>query len=200
MPIDTLYPTPIYYSQVENFDAIQTEVASVVEKTNFGTVSDWGSPHQLSDPTFEGNVLNEKNMTSLTSEIHSHIRKYLEGLTFQFSPNYKDGATYNVVSSWISKYKKREYAPTHSHGHHEISGVYYHQVTEEQGNFFFECPTPQLTSSFLYNHLSYHTKISPVKGLLLLFPGYLYHGVYANNTDDDRISLSFNVSFQKPYF
>ena len=70
MPIDTLYPTPIYYSQVENFDAIQTEVASVVEKTDFDTVPDWGSPHQLSDPTFVRNVLSENNMTSLTTEIH----------------------------------------------------------------------------------------------------------------------------------
>ena len=41
-------------------------------------------------------------------------------------------------------------------------------------------------------------KVIPEKGKLVLFPSWIYHGVRPNDTDDTRISLSFNakISFQ----
>ncbi len=200
MPIDFLYPTPIYYSQLENEELINGEVTSAIREIDFDSNPDWHSPHKLSDPSFEENLLVDRSMTNLMGQIKTSIGNYLNEVQFHRSPNYGDAAEFAITSSWFSKYDRGEYAPLHSHAHHEIAGVYYHEVNDTQGEFYMECPTPQLTSSFVFNHLSFSTRINPRPGLLILFPGYLYHGVYANNTDDARISLSFNVSFQKPYF
>ena len=36
----------------------------------------------------------------------------------------------------------------------------------------------------------------PEVGKILLFPGWLKHGINTNNTDNIRISLSFNICFK----
>ena len=198
MPIDFLYPTPFYYSNVDDYSGVKEEVDLLVDNSDFDYHPEWGNNHKLSDPTFSQNPV--LYMEKTRSEIQTHIGRYLQAIKFHQSLEYTGAANYTVVSSWLSQFDKGEYAHVHSHAHHEISGVYYHQVKGDQGQFFVESPVPQMTSSFVFNHMSQSLKISPTPGMILLFPGYLYHGVYANQTDDVRISLSFNVSFQKPYF
>ena len=198
MPIDNLYPTPFYYATVDHYDSIQEEVNSLVDSSEFDYHPDWGNNHQLSDINFSNNPI--MYMENTRSEIQRHVGNYLQGIKFHESLEYTGGVNYTIVSSWLSKFSEGEYAHVHSHAHHEISGVYYHTVKGDQGKFFVESPVPQMTSSFVFNHISQSLKISPQPGMILLFPGYLYHGVYANQTKDDRISLSFNISFQKPYF
>ena len=39
--------------------------------------------------------------------------------------------------------------------------------------------------------------IQPIQGSMLLFPGYLVHGIKTNTSDHDRLSLSFNIVFQR---
>ena len=36
----------------------------------------------------------------------------------------------------------------------------------------------------------------PMEGKLIIFPGWLLHGVRQNSTDNTRISLSFNITFK----
>jgi len=198
MPIDNLYPTPFYYATVDNYDDIKGEVDLLVENSDFNYHPDWGNNHKLSDVTFAENPITYMEQTR--TEIQKHVGYYLQGIKFHESLEYSAGANYTIVSSWLSRFGKNEYAHVHSHAHHEIAGVYYHKVKGDQGQFFVESPVPQMTSSFVYNHISQSLKITPQPGMILLFPGYLQHGVYANQTNDDRISLSFNISFQKPYF
>ena len=40
-------------------------------------------------------------------------------------------------------------------------------------------------------------EIEPEEGDLLLFPAYLMHGVNRNETDEDRIVISFNVDISR---
>ena len=45
------------------------------------------------------------------------------------------------------------------------------------------------------DHLDFktHFYIEPVQNLLLIFPSYLLHEVDINNSNDKRISISFNL-------
>ena len=38
--------------------------------------------------------------------------------------------------------------------------------------------------------------VNPTEGELILFPGWLDHGVQTNDTDDERVSVSFNIRFE----
>ena len=197
MTIENFYPTPVYISDVDNFEEIQNELEKNISDIKFGTIDRWGKPHKISDPTFTENFLVDRNVNSLIDEINTHIKKYLIGINAPQSPNLRGGVSYEIKSSWVTKFDRGEYAHIHNHGHFDIAGVYYYKVNNDHGNFFFECPVPQMSSSFLYHHLTNITQILPKDGLLMLFPGYLNHGVYANQTGTDRMSVSFNVTLHR---
>ena len=42
-----------------------------------------------------------------------------------------------------------------------------------------------------------YVEYPPKEGLFLLFPSWLFHGVRSNDTKDNRISISFNVTLTK---
>ena len=41
--------------------------------------------------------------------------------------------------------------------------------------------------------------ISPLEGLLVMFPGYLDHSVNENLSNEERIVISFNISLLNHY-
>ena len=40
-------------------------------------------------------------------------------------------------------------------------------------------------------------KIRPEAGEIVLFPSYLVHWVYPNETQDNRVTIAFNATFEK---
>ena len=93
-------------------------------------------------------------------------------------------------------FQKGNYAHIHKHGFSDISGVYYYRTNGSDGDIFFETPVTETgCSKFWMNH-SLTFSIPPEKGLILLFPGWLSHGVRTNTTDNQRISLSFNINYK----
>ena len=63
----------------------------------------------------------------------------------------------------------------------------------KDGDIFFEPPFPQMKQSKVFYQHSASWDHIPDPGKLILFPGWLPHGVKTNTTDTDRISLSFNT-------
>jgi len=196
-----LFPTPVYAAMVDNLDVVQSEIDGVCDKLEFIYNPNFGQTHKLSAPSFKTNVIGEHNMVNFSEQIHKHIDHYLTAIEFEqsgyFSP--ENPLKYDIVSSWITKFEKRDYAHIHNHGHCDISGVYYYKVGEdkdETGDLFFQSPVPSMITSFTFNHYAYKQCQIPQVGKLLLFPAYLDHGVATNETGYDRMSLSFNILFE----
>ena len=82
---------------------------------------------------------------------------------------------------------------------HELSEsgdiIFYHQTNDIDGHLWFENPAVQSEQSLSYTQEV--IKYAPQKGKLIMFPGYMKHGVLRNQTQDTRISLSFNIYFPK---
>ena len=51
--VDWIFPTPLYSSLVDNYDAIQSELYEALNNTQFEINPHWGHPHYLSDITFQ---------------------------------------------------------------------------------------------------------------------------------------------------
>ena len=92
-------------------------------------------------------------------------------------------------------FKKGNYAHIHKHGFSDISGVYYYRTNGSDGDIFFETPVTETGCSKFWSNHSLTFNIAPEKGLIILFPGWLSHGVRTNTTDNQRISLSFNINY-----
>ena len=192
--IDQLFSTPVYNSKVLNFNEIQEEIKTAIEGETF--VRKWPT-HSLTDPTFKESVVDKYKMTHFKEQIGYHIDRYTKGGTLE--PIYqREGSCnqWNIYSSWITKFENRDYGHVHNHGCSDISGVYYYKTNGKDGDLFFQNPNLAMGTTIYQSCMDAH-RYSPETGRLLLFPGWLKHGVHTNETDNIRYSVSFNIDFGK---
>ncbi len=188
MAVEGLFYTPAYYDYIVNDDLnkVQSEIGDTISQVNFTKHKGWGETnHSLSDPTFKTDYLNLYKLEFTKKHLLIHIQRYLSS----FSDNEYD---ISIESSWLTNTQKGEHTTVHNHGGFDISGVYYFQTNGKDGSLYLMNPITSLVSSHYFKPdecLYYHPEV----GKLVLFPSWLYHGVRPNDTDDTRISLSFNV-------
>ena len=161
----------------------------MIDRVDFNMKNNWSATHYLStDFVGEFNIIKELGLHKIKKEIDKHVRNYCDELGFEMQ-EYK-------MESWFSKFEKGNYAHIHNHGITDISGVYYYKTNGEDGRLFFKSPNKNLETSKCYIKLSGRRKYKPREGDIVLFPGWLDHGVETNSTDNIRISLAFNILFQ----
>ena len=190
--IQHLYPTPVYYDIIKNSQVINYHIDKVIDKVDFKMKDNWGSTHYLSTDFTKGgrcNVIKDFGLYKVKEGIDKHLREYCDELKF--------GMRQYEVYSWFSKFEKGNYAHIHNHGFADISGAYYYKTNGEDGDFFFESPNPHLGTSKCYGDKWGERRVfKPLKGKIIMFPGWLKHGVTTNMTDNTRISLAFNIIFK----
>ena len=108
----------------------------------------------------------------------------------------------DIVNYWININGPQSYNMVHDHPNSHLSGVFYIDVPENSGHISFGNPQSFVshtelvtyTNSAREQHNQYvQNFIKPIKGLLLIFPAHLKHGVLPNQSNEDRISISFNI-------
>tara|TARA_B100000287_G_scaffold50225_1_gene44511 strand:- start:10144 stop:10788 length:645 start_codon:yes stop_codon:yes gene_type:complete len=194
MPIQSVFPTPVYTSQADPqmYEIIQDELWEVVDQLEFGQNDGWATDtHSLSQGAFEGNVLREYGCNNFLMFLHNCINDYLTGLGCQ------QERSYTMTQSWFTRTGRGKYAPIHNHGSTDVSGVYYLNTSGKDGNLIFRSPHEPYICNFIYDVITADQELPLKQGLIALFPGLMYHGTRVNETDNDRISLSFNIRFTR---
>ena len=93
-----------------------------------------------------------------------------------------------LMDCWSHIHEKGMSTNQHSHYPHDVSAVYYVKVPEGSGHIVFH-PTSN----------PYHPSRIPFKPeekTFFIFPSFLDHSVTRNQSDEKRISLSFNFKLQ----
>ena len=103
---------------------------------------------------------------------------------------------------WININKPGDYNIKHVHPTNNLSGVLWIKCLENSGDIVFD--SPNNFESFLENKSynddfkksnfiddSYHCY--PTEGRMIVFPSHLQHHVQENKSNEDRISVSFNI-------
>ena len=189
--IESAFATPIYFAKIDKVKEgeARKEFIEIKEKLNFyDTPVLWGKPQKLTTQNFEDDIIEEKNMKIIGQVIDDNLKIFLDALNFP-KKKYK-------MTSWITSNSRGEYAPVHNHLNADISGVYYYQTNEKDGSIFFVTPTLAMTNS-IFSKFADNFYVKPEEGKLLMFPGWLQHGVATNTTDSIRSSLAFNIYFEK---
>jgi uncharacterized protein (TIGR02466 family) len=91
----------------------------------------------------------------------------------------------------------------HAHPNNYISGVYYVTAPEGGNTINFFDPRPQAAiivppSDRASPGVSQRMTMDVRPGSLIMFPSWLYHSVDENRSQDERLSVAFNVMFT-PY-
>jgi len=107
----------------------------------------------------------------------------------------------NITSAWSIINKKNASNERHIHSNSYISAVYYVSAPKNCGDILFHDPRQakiiRKPNTIKANQLNAEVvNITPQSGLLVLFPSYLYHSVAKNNSDEERIIISFNIDIK----
>jgi len=176
--ITDLFPTKLYEEKVSNYDTIQEDFATVEEGIEWQNL--WNT-HLISDANFVEDIIPD----SFREELRRHTYTYTGRDDFK------------VSASWMSRLEPGNYSVAHQHGHADLSGVYYYKTTGKDGDLYFQTPNLAATTTVWSTQPNY-VSLPPVQGKLLLFPGWLTHGIHTNVSRHTRISVSFNITFDRP--
>jgi len=197
--IQLLFPTPIHVSRVEDtvqFDQIQSDFQraydDLVANDVFNNRRWGGNTGLLSDVEFEEDLLTKYKLDAFKSFLSTAVADYMSHLGFNGI-----SLSYNFAASWMTLHRKGAFAHTHTHSYSDISGAYYFKTNGEDGSIYFENPVKSQVTGFITHRIDNRLFFKPEVGKLILFPGWLDHGVDFNTTDHERVSVSFNINFNR---
>lgn len=114
-----------------------------------------------------------------------------------------DPKTYKLkLFGWMNTNPPGGMNAPHTHPGAHWSGVYYVSQpkveTGKSGKIEFLNPRTDLPNWRLLKAPAFSAKksIRPEPGDLILFPSYLVHWVYPNETDEERVTVAFNATFR----
>ena len=185
-----IFPIPIHQFDVNGFSEIQDELIDYAydfnKKDPIGvSISNRGG---WQSKGFD--IINEDDVLQL----------FLINCLSNFPPIKKSVELRGYA--WININKPGDYNIKHVHPTNNLSGVLWIKCLENSGDIVFD--SPNNFESFLENKSynddfkksnfiddSYHCY--PTEGRIIVFPSHLEHHVQENKSNEDRISVSFNI-------
>ena len=200
-----LFPTEVWKEDLDHIDneeltnvILKMEQEESTVKSRFGySVSSVGGWQSKPDLHNKENI-QLQNLLKSIGKVTDEIKRY---------NHFLKGIKTECIAMWANVNRYKDYNKLHVHPHCNYSGIYYVKTPENCGTLSFIDPRKErrmLTDSSLYDVESTsvpaaaaHTLIiTPKEGRLVLFPCFLEHEVEANQTNEPRISISFNIRYR----
>lgn len=133
-------------------------------------------------------------------ELCAHIIDAAARLTLQLSPRFDLAAHTVQAEGWINVGERGAMNTPHDHPGSVWSGSYYVQVPagdKAGGEIEFLDPRTNIRATTVDGAACFASKyrLAPQAGQLLIFPSWLRHWVFPNESDAIRISVAFNLKF-----
>jgi len=186
-----LFPTPIWTFRLttEARERVSGELAPLLDRLRpasgeWATGQGWQSPRDLH---------RQQECATLMGCINESITSVLRYLKIGYD-------VFEITGCWANVNPPGAAHRSHSHPNNYLSGVYYLRVPASADTINFHDPRvqaaiirPPVTALTAANTDQVVVRVE--SGSLLLFPAWLEHSVDANGSDDERISISFNMMF-----
>jgi uncharacterized protein (TIGR02466 family) len=190
-----LWATPLWYFEVPQSLINPAEVAQDAythQQSDKGVVLSNVGGYQSSALTMKDRV--PPTITKLMSILVEQCQACAKEFGFE--------RNLGIANYWININKKNHYNKMHIHSSSLLSGSYYAVVPPQSGSIIFH-NRPE--TSFVLDELKHvgarETSFTattqaciPKAGAVLVFPGWLQHSVEENRSEDDRISIAFNLA------
>lgn len=105
------------------------------------------------------------------------------------------------IYMWLNINKKNNRNAMHHHSPYNgviMSGVYYVKCPKNCGDIEFYDPRLYVTTALdmqYYNDGNVYWSFEPKENMMMIFPSWLHHAVSQNKSDEDRISIGFNIGW-----
>ncbi|MFQ6004251.1 MAG: 2OG-Fe(II) oxygenase family protein [Woeseia sp.] len=187
----SVFPTFIWKVQLTNayHETINSEILQAINEINADWTeippgTSWQSGHDLH---------NCEDLADLVSCIHNTAQTILRFLKVGDTPIEITGCWANINASGTAH-------AIHSHPNNFLSGTYYVRTHQGANSVNFHDPRSQTgiirpPVTELTSQNTDQIVVMVRDGMLLMFPSYLAHSVASNESDELRISISFNMMF-----
>jgi uncharacterized protein (TIGR02466 family) len=202
--VQNLFPTTIYYSALNAKDGKQLHKDLRQESYKFAEIDEaghaWSEANYKDGYTSYGSIAQLHKVSStfetLEKEINKHVRKYVKALEMDIDPR-----ELKMTSCWINIMPPNAHHTMHIHPLSVISGTYYVQTPKNCSAIKFEDPrmtsfmaTPPRKANAKIANQRFHS-VAPQEGNIVLFESWLRHEVPRNETNKERVSISFNYDW-----
>jgi uncharacterized protein (TIGR02466 family) len=186
-----MFPTLVWTIQINAplHDAMDAQILATLERIRrdlpkLGAGQGWQSEQTLHE---------REEFRDLVACINNAARSVLRFLRIGYD-------AFEITGCWATVLAKGAAHKVHSHPNNFLSGVYYvrtrpgtdtinfHDSRNQTG--IIRPPVVELTSEN-----TDQVVVTVKNGTLLIFPAYLQHSVDANMSEEERISISFNLMF-----
>ena len=188
--IGNLFPVSIHQIDVDGFDKVKNELIKYAYNLQ---KQDPVGRHISNRGGWQSPIFKVNDRSDV---LHSFLMK-----CFTKFPTIKESVKIDI-ESWVNINKPNSYNRKHHHPTCDLAGVLWIKSPKDCGNIVFENPhefqmftlIESYTEEFKKDNNYYHSWFfSPIEGRLLIFPSHLVHSVDENKSNEDRISVSFNI-------
>ncbi len=192
--IHKFFPVPVFEKKLDNYKELnpllENYIYELKKKDPIGqkrsNAGGWHSP--FFDP----------KESEVVRKFISSFNKFLPEIMSEHMGWKINKEKITILEMWSIVNKKKTFNVQHSHPNSLLSAAYYVKAKKNSGSIKFFDPKemkvmyhPPIKS---YHEISAEViKIEPEEGKLLIFPSYLNHAVEENQSDEDRIVISFNL-------
>jgi|ETNmetMinimDraft_21_1059911.scaffolds.fasta_scaffold13134_5 uncharacterized protein (TIGR02466 family) len=191
MKIIPLFPSTLHAYDVKDFD--KEELVDYIygeydSDPKGRVISNRGGWQSSFDYTYGPNPILDAVERTLRHEFFSITLKY--------------GQEFHIEDLWININKPGSFNHKHDHPGSVFSGVFWINAPKDSGQLVFDNPNTFTMWDEMSSYSDQFQKILPVhpayymtptEGMIILFPSSLYHKVDVNQSEEDRISVSFNI-------
>lgn len=170
-----------------------TIISHILEKEKFCDVPKTWLCDLTTSYQIDSKLHESEDFSLLTLLIDNIAKQYAEYINFDFNLY-----TISMNSMWFNVYRKNQSQEKHDHGRAFLSCAFILEAPENCADFVFYNPLPEGLIGYPVckeNNLLLHS-VKAETNKLLIFPGWLEHGVRLNTTTEPRISVSANWSIQ----
>mgnify|MGYP001253392296 FL=1 len=186
---ENLWPTPYWYTTIWEFMRSKTRVTFNEDFTNYilNEAENKESVRKSNRGGWQSELIDPKdeNYKPLVDEIFEFVKS--------INLNVKEMM---VTQLWANINRKHDYNVIHQHGSYHLAGTYYVKVPKDSGRIVFRDPRPGAIGNLFMNKNFDNGELKNVnmmEGLLMIWPSYLDHFVEISNSDEERISISFDI-------
>ncbi len=188
------FPQPVFHYKLENFEDHNEKLSNYIYNLN---KEDPKGVERSNQGGWHSKPFDLKEKDSAPFKFFVSIQMYVADTFKEYGWKYNPGKV-NLTEMWAIINKKSNFNLEHTHPNNYLSAAYYVKAPENCGSFKITNPNlisrERITMSDKKTEFNQNiAHIKPNEGDLLLFPAYLPHSVGMNQSDEDRIVISFNV-------
>ena len=180
--VESLWPTTLVINQLDNINNKElSEWILDCKKSNRGRLISNIGGWQLEVDEHE----------KILKPLHRTILETIKSIPLTGPKEFK-------INFWVNVNTKGDWNIYHDHMGVDLSGVYYVKVPENSGEIMFKDPRKGSSGERNVVQMPLNLPLMPKEGVLLMFPPFLEHMVSPSKSDEERISIAYNVLMRDP--